>query len=82
MKRMLVDTRSVADLLYLPALVQQGYKLDSLRNPGRILVGFNGTQTQSLGEIVIPISVGLITATVLLTVIDEPLNFNAILGRT
>ena len=45
MKRMLVDPGSAADLLYLPALVQLGYKPDNLHNPGRILVGFNGTQT-------------------------------------
>ena len=48
MKRMLVDPGSVVDLLYLFALIQLGYMPDSLRNPGRILVGFNGTQTQSL----------------------------------
>ena len=58
MKRILVDPGSVADLLYLPALIWLGYMPDNLRNPGRVLVGFNGTQTHSLGEIVVPISMG------------------------
>ena len=80
MKCMLVDLGSVADLVYLPTLIRLGFKPDSLRNPGRILVGFNCTQTQSLGEIVLLISVGPVTALVPLTVIDELSNFNAILG--
>ena len=82
MKCILVDPGSAVDLLYLPALVRLGYKSDNLLNLGRILVGFNGTQTHSLGEIVLPISTGPITALVPLTVIDEPSNFNAILDRT
>ena len=82
MKRMLIDSRSVADLLYLPALVFLGYKPDNSHNLGRILVGFNGTQTQSLGEIVLPISVGPVTSMVPLMVIDKPSNFNSILDRT
>ena len=47
MKRILVDLGSVVDLLYLLCL---GYKPDNLRNPGRVLVDFNGSQTNSLGE--------------------------------
>ena len=43
MKRILVDLNSAVDLLYLPALLRLGYKPDSLRNPERILVGFNGS---------------------------------------
>ena len=48
MKSMLVYPRSMTDLLYLPDLVLLGYKSDNLRNPGMILVRFNGTQTHSL----------------------------------
>ena len=81
-KRILVDLGSAIDLLYLPALLRLGYKLDNLRNPGKVLVTFNGSQTNSLGEIVLSVSVGLVTALVPLTVIDELSFFNAILGRT
>ena len=82
MKHILVDPRSVVDLLYLPALIQLGYKADNLRNPSRVLVGFNGTETLLLGEIVLPISASPVTALVPLTVIDELSSSNAILGHT
>ena len=82
MKRILIDPSSAANLLYLPTLIRLGYKPDNTCNPGRVLVEFNGTQTHSLGEIVLPISMGSVTALVPLMVIEKPLNFNAILGRT
>ena len=82
MKRILVDPGNAIELLYLPALILLGYKLDNLCNPRRVLVGFNGPLTYSMGEIVLPISMGLVTALVPLTVIDELSNFNAIMGRT
>ena len=55
MKQILVDIRSAANLLYFPALLRLTYKPDSLRDPIRILVGFNGSQTGSLSEIVLSI---------------------------
>ena len=76
MRRILIDHGSAANL-YLLALLRLGYKPDNLCNLGRVLVGFNGTQTTSLGEIVLPIAV-----LVLFIVIDEPSSFNAILGCT
>ena len=79
MKRILVYLGNVADLLYLPALLYLGYKPDNLCNPGRVLVGFNGSQTNSLGEIVLQVSVGPVTTLVSLIMIDEPSLFNAIL---
>ena len=82
MKRILVDPGSVVNLLYLPALLRLGYKPDNLQNTRRVLVGFNGSQTNSLREIVLLVSVGPVTALVLLTVIDKPSFFNAILGHT
>ena len=82
MKRILVDPGSSTDLLYLPALIRLGYKLDNLRNLGRVLIEFNGAQTYSLGENVLPISADPVTTLVPLIVINEPSNFNSILGRT
>ena len=82
MKLIFVDSGSITNLLYLPALIRLCYKSNNLCNPRRVLVGFNGMQTHSLGEIVLPISMGLVTALVPLTVIDEPSSFNVILGRT
>ena len=82
MKRILVNPNSVANLLYLPALLCLGSKPDNLRNLRRVLVGFNRSQTNSTGEIVLSVSVKPITALVSLTVIDELSSFNAILGCT
>ena len=82
MKHILVDLGNEADLLYLLALLQLRCKPDNLHNPGMVLVEYNAKKTYSLGEIVVPISTGLVTALVPLTVIDELSSFNAILGRT
>ena len=77
----LSDHGSATDLLYLPTLIQLGYQLDNLCNLGRILVGFNGTQTTSLGEVVLLVAARSIIALVPFIVINEPSSFNAILGR-
>ena len=82
MKRILVDPSSAANLLYLPALLCLGYKPDNLRSLERVLAGFNGSHTNSLEDIVLPVSTRPVTALVPLTVIDEPSPFNAILGST
>ena len=82
MKLILVDSGSITDLLYLLALIRHYYKLDNLCNPRRVLVGFNGMQTHSVGEIELPISMGPVIALVPLTVIDQTSSFNVILGRT
>ena len=82
MKRILVDPGSVADLLYLLSLLYTSYKPNNLRNLERVLVNFNGLQTNSLGEIVLPILARLVTILISLMVVDEPSSFNAILGCT
>ena len=71
MKPILVDSSSLAYLHFLPALLWLGYKPDNLHNLGKVLVSFNGSQANSLREIVIPVSTGPITALVPLIVIDE-----------
>ena len=80
MKWISIDPNSAVDLLYLPALLCLGYKPDNLRNLGRVLVDFYRSQTNSMGEIVMSVSVRPVTTLVFLTVIDEPSSFNAILG--
>ena len=82
MKLILINLSSVADLLYLPALLRLGYKLDNLCNLGRVLVGFNGSHTNSLGKIELPILTRPITSLVLLTMIKKPSSFNVILWCT
>ena len=78
----MVNPDSAADLVYLPTLLGLGYKPDNLCNPRRVLVYFNGSQTNSLGEIVLPVSIGPVITLVSLTVIDKLSSFNSILGHT
>ena len=82
MKRILVDPNSASNLLYLSAFLGLGYKPDGLHSPIRVLVGFNGSQTSSLGEIVLLVLAGPVTTLVPFAMINESLSFNAILGRT
>ncbi|RVX18608.1 hypothetical protein CK203_006562 [Vitis vinifera] len=51
----LVDPGSSADLLQVSVVKQMGLVLSSLENPRRILLGFNGASTTSLGDIVLPV---------------------------
>lgn len=57
-KRILVDSGSYVDLMHFPAFLQVRFKMDVLISLGRVLTGFNGLETISLGEIVLPVIVG------------------------
>ncbi|RVW50053.1 hypothetical protein CK203_104099 [Vitis vinifera] len=59
-----------------------GHTLTGLENPGRILSGFNGSSTTSLGDIVLPVQAGPVTLNVQFSVVQELSPFNVILGRT
>nr|CAN69696.1 hypothetical protein VITISV_012964 [Vitis vinifera] len=59
-----------------------GHNLTGLENPGRILSGFNGSSTTSLGDIVLPVQAGPITLNVQFSVVQDLSPFNVILGRT
>ncbi|KAL6327105.1 hypothetical protein AAG906_014349 [Vitis piasezkii] len=59
-----------------------GRELFGLENPGRILSGFNGASTTSLGDIVLSVQAGLVTLNMQFSVVEDLSPFNAILGRT
>ncbi|XP_010662295.1 uncharacterized protein LOC104882067 [Vitis vinifera] len=63
-RRILVDLGSSADLLQASIIGHMGRDLSGLENPGRILSGFNGASTTSLGDIVLPVQPGLVTLNV------------------
>ncbi|XP_034704229.1 uncharacterized protein LOC117928460 [Vitis riparia] len=81
-RRILVDPGSSADLVQASVVSYIGHNLVGLENPGRILSGFNGASTISLGDIVLPVQAGPITLNVLFSVVQDLSPFNIILGRT
>ena len=80
-RRILVNSGSSADLLQISVIKQMGFTPSNLENPRRILSGFNGASTMSLGDIVLPIQVGSITLNVQFSAVEDLSPFNAILGR-
>ena len=81
-RRILVDPDSSANLLQASVIKQMGIELSGLENPGRILSGFNGAATTSLGDVVLPVQVGPIIINVQFSVVEDLSPFNAILGRS
>ena len=81
-RRILVDPCSSADLVQASVVSHMGHSLTGLENPGRILSGFNGSSTTSLGDIVLPVQAGPVTLNVQFSIVQELSPFNVILGRT
>nr|CAN84034.1 hypothetical protein VITISV_016994 [Vitis vinifera] len=81
-RRILVDPGSSADLVQASVVGHMGHSLAGLENPGRILSGFNGSSTTSLGNIILPVQAGPVTLNVQFSVVQELSPFNVILGRT
>ena len=59
--RVLVDLSTAADLLHLPTFKQMRVSIDQLHSPGRILLGFNGATTLSIGDVAFSVKAGLVT---------------------
>ncbi|RVW94635.1 hypothetical protein CK203_030831 [Vitis vinifera] len=81
-RRILVDPGSSANLVQASVVNHMGHSLAGLENLGRILSGFNGSSTTSLGDIILPVQAGPITLNVQFSVVQELSPFNVILGRT
>ena len=79
--RVLVDLASAADLLYLPAFNHMRVPIDHLHFAGRVLSGFNGATTLSVGDITFSVKVGPVTQQILFTVVEDLGPYNDILGR-
>ena len=80
--RVLVDPGSAAELSQLPALTQMKVPLSHLSSAGRVLSGFNGSTTLTVGDIALSIMVGPINQQVLFSVVEDLGPYNAIVGRT
>ncbi|RVX11836.1 hypothetical protein CK203_009438 [Vitis vinifera] len=81
-RRILVNPSSSVDLVQASVVGHMGHSLAGLENPGRILSGFNGSSTTSLGDIILPVQAGPVTLNVQFSVVQELSPFNVILGRT
>ena len=81
-RRILVDPGSSTNLVQASVVSHMGHSLMSLENPGRILSGFNGLSTTSLGDIVLPVQAGPVTLNLQFSVVQDLSPFNVILGRT
>ena len=79
--RVLVDPGSAADLLHLPAFKQMRVSLDHLSSARRVLSGFNGATTLTVGDIAFPVKAGPVTQQVLFSVVENLGPYNSILGR-
>ena len=79
--RFFVDPGSATDLLHLPAFKQMRVQLDRLSSAGRVLSGFNGVTTLTVGDIAFPVQEGPINQQGLFSVVEDLGPYNAILGR-
>ena len=59
--KVLVDADSAKDLLQLPTFTQMKLSPDMINSVGRILSGFNGATTTTLGDVTLPMKAGPIT---------------------
>ena len=79
--RMLVDPGSAANLLQLPSFNQMKLSPQMLNSIGRILFGFNGAKTTTLGDIALPVQAGPVTQQVLFSIVKDLGPYNCIVGR-
>ena len=79
--RVLIDPGSATDLLYLPAFKQMRVSIDHLHSVGKVLSGFNGATTLSIGDVTFSVKAGPVTQQVLFFVVEDLGPYNAILGR-
>ena len=80
--RVLVDLGSTTELLHLPAFKQMKVLLTHLSSASRVLSGFNGVTTLTVGDIALSVKAGLVTRKVLFSVVEDLGPYNAIVGRT
>ena len=79
--RVPIDPGSAADLLHVPAFRRMQMQLDKLISASRILFGFNGATTLTMGDIALPVKARLVTQQVVFSVVEDLGPYNAIVGR-
>ena len=79
--RVLVDLGSTDDLLQPPASRQMNISFDKLSSAGRILYGFNGATTVTMGDIALPVKARPVVQQVLFSVVEDLGSYNSIFGQ-
>ena len=80
MRRVLVDPSSAENLLQLPVFKQVKFSLGMMNSAERILFGFNGATTVTLGDVALLVKAGPITQQVLFSIIEDLGPYKAIMG--
>ena len=80
--RILMDPGNAADLLQLPAFTQMKLSSNMLNSAGRILSGFSGATTTTLGNVTLPVKAGPVTQRVLFSIVEDLGPYNAIMSWT
>ena len=78
--RVLIDPGSAIDLLQLPAFKQTKLSLDMVNSVERILSGFNGATTETLGDVALLVKAEPMTQQVLFSIVEGLRPYNAIMG--
>nr|CAN63601.1 hypothetical protein VITISV_010205 [Vitis vinifera] len=81
-RQIFVDPSSSIDLLQMSAFKQMEFPPSALENLRRILSGFNGAFTTSLGDIMLPVQAEPVILNIQFLVIEDLSPFNAIMERT
>ncbi|CAL1383983.1 unnamed protein product [Linum trigynum] len=84
-KRMLVDTGSFMDVLFLSTFEKMQLAPSMVTPADTVLIGFSGAPAQVIGRVRLPVTLGdealCVTHTVDFGIVDCPSPYNAILGR-
>ena len=78
--RVLIDLCSAADFLQLPTFKQMKFSLCVMNSTWRILSGFNGATTVTLGDVALLVKSMTITQQVLFSIVEDLRPYNAITG--
>jgi hypothetical protein len=82
----LVDTGSVADIIFAKAFRQMQEPEDKIYDATHPLCGFGGRQITTLGKITMPVTFGFVhntrTEQVVFDIVDMEYPYNAIIGHT
>jgi len=79
-QRILIDTGSSVDLIFLDTLVRMGISKKDIKGAPSPLVSFTIETSMSLGTITLPVTAQGVVKMIEFTVFDRPAAYNIILG--